>query len=102
MNPRAKRYPEALKRKVVAEIKSGQPIGELRKKYSITGGNTVKGWLKKYGTNLASNDSTEPQRFPHPALRESSMVAKITVGKVSFELDIDQENNNINIEFFTK
>lgn len=43
-----KRYSEAFKRQVVSEYESGAGIPDLQKKYGITGGNTIKYWIKKY------------------------------------------------------
>lgn len=44
------RYSEAFKQKIVSEIEKGSlTINRVRNKYGITGGATVRGWLKKYG-----------------------------------------------------
>lgn len=43
-----KRYSEAFKRQVVMEYESGISISDLAKKYGITGGMTIKSWIKKY------------------------------------------------------
>ncbi len=43
-----KRYSEAFKRQVVAEYEAGNNISLLAKKYGITGGVTIKYWIKKY------------------------------------------------------
>lgn len=45
------RYSEAFKLTVVSELESGKlvSIGEAMRRYGITGGTTVRGWLKKYG-----------------------------------------------------
>jgi transposase-like protein len=48
--PRITRYSEAFKLKVVSEIESGKfSIHEAKKIYQITGGQTVRDWMKKYG-----------------------------------------------------
>lgn len=45
-----KRYSTAFKQKVVSEIENGeQSVEQVRRRYSIGGGNTVYNWLKKYG-----------------------------------------------------
>jgi transposase-like protein len=44
-----KRYSEAFKRQVVSEYEGGARIRDLQKKYVITGGVTIQGWIKKYG-----------------------------------------------------
>ena len=43
-----KRYSEAFKRQVVAEYEAGSNISILAKKYGITGGMTIKYWIRKY------------------------------------------------------
>jgi transposase-like protein len=43
-----KKYSEAIKKQVVAEYEQGSSISELNRKYGITGGETVKKWIKKY------------------------------------------------------
>jgi transposase len=48
MTRKIKRYSEAFKRQVVAEYEAGNNISVLAKKYGITGGVTIKYWIKKY------------------------------------------------------
>lgn len=45
------RYSEAFKRKVVAEIESGELAGaaEARRRYGIAGCGTVGAWMRRYG-----------------------------------------------------
>ena len=43
-----KRYSEGFKRQVVAEYEAGSSIPALSKKYGITGGPTIRNWIKKY------------------------------------------------------
>lgn len=46
-----RRYSEAFKLQVVRELESGKlaSISEANRKYGISGSETVKGWLRKYG-----------------------------------------------------
>lgn len=45
----SRRYSEAFKREVVQEYEStGLSVSDLRKKYGITGCETVQKWIKKY------------------------------------------------------
>ncbi len=48
MTRKIKRYSEAFKRQVVEEYEAGNNISVLAKKYGITGGVTIKHWIKKY------------------------------------------------------
>ncbi len=50
MTNNIKRYGEAFRRQVVKEYEAGCSVSELRKKYGITGGQTVQGWIKKYAS----------------------------------------------------
>ena len=43
-----KQYSEAIKKQVVSEYERGSSISELNRKYGITGGMTIKNWIKKY------------------------------------------------------
>ena len=43
-----KRYSEAFKRQVVSEYEAGQSATWLRRKYGITGRDTIERWVKKY------------------------------------------------------
>lgn len=43
-----KRYSEAFKRQVVAEYEAGSSMTALQRKYGITGGVTIRNWVKKY------------------------------------------------------
>jgi transposase-like protein len=44
-----KKYSLAFKMHVVAEYEAGASMYQLNKRYSITGGTTVKRWVKQYG-----------------------------------------------------
>jgi transposase-like protein len=48
MTKKIRRYSEAFKRQVVAEYEAGNNISDLAKRYGITGGMTIKYWIKKY------------------------------------------------------
>jgi transposase len=43
-----KRYSEGFKRQVVSEYEAGSSMPALAKKYGITGGQTIRNWIKKY------------------------------------------------------
>jgi transposase-like protein len=47
------RYSEAFKMTVVREVEQGQvPFEQIRRKYGIGGGETVQGWVRKYGNGV--------------------------------------------------
>ncbi len=56
MNGVIKRYSLAFQQKVVSEIESGQlSIGDARRLYDITGGETIQKWIRKLGKNHLLN-----------------------------------------------
>lgn len=62
MGKKIKRYSEAFKRQVVAEYEAGSTISELRKKYGITGGQTVQTWIKSYAKEGLRHDVVRIQQ----------------------------------------
>jgi transposase-like protein len=50
------RYSICFKEKVVQEISAGSSISEVCRRYGIKGGETVQGWLKKFGRTELLNE----------------------------------------------
>jgi transposase-like protein len=50
------RYSICFKEKVVQEISAGSSISEVCRRYGIKGGDTVQGWLKKFGRTELLNE----------------------------------------------
>jgi transposase-like protein len=48
MTQKIKRYSEGFKKQIIAEYEAGNSIPELNRKYGISGGNTIRFWIKKY------------------------------------------------------
>jgi transposase-like protein len=48
MTQKIKRYSEGFKKQIIAEYEAGSSIPELNRKYGISGGNTIRFWIKKY------------------------------------------------------
>ena len=48
MTKQVKRYSEAFKLQVVSEYEARSNVSDLQKKYGITGGSTIRRWIKKY------------------------------------------------------
>lgn len=48
MSTTRKRYSEAVIRQIISEYESGSSIAELKRKYDITGNETIQKWIKKY------------------------------------------------------
>jgi transposase-like protein len=49
-------YSICFKEKVVQEISEGSSISEVCRRYGIKGGDTVQGWLKKFGRTELLNE----------------------------------------------
>lgn len=48
MGTTKKKYSEAVIKQIITEYEGGSSIAELRRKYGITGGQTVQNWIKRY------------------------------------------------------
>ncbi len=103
MTRKIKRYSEAFKRQVVAEYETGAAIGELAKKYGITGGMTIKGWIKKYARDGFRHELVRIQTVEEAnRVREleqqvkdlEQALGKVTLEKLKLEsiLEVLQDN----------
>ena len=57
-----KRYSQAFKLQVVAEYEAGTSIAELRRKYGITGSQTIQTWVQKYAREAYRNKVVRIQK----------------------------------------
>ena len=48
MKAKRKRYSKEVIQQVIAEYEAGSSIAELKRRYEITGGQTVQNWIKRY------------------------------------------------------
>jgi transposase len=89
-----KRYSEAFKRQVVNEYEDGHSAHALRKKYGITGGGTIEGWVRKYAhaglrhetVVIQRADERERERMLEERVRElEKAVAQLTLEKIVLE-----------------
>lgn len=89
MAKKIKRYSEAFKRQVVTEYEAGSTISELRKKYGITGGQTVQAWIKKYAKEGLRHDVVRIQQADEinriKELEAEVQKLEQALGKVTFE-----------------
>ncbi len=91
--PTSKRYGEAFKRQIVSELEGGKTtLPEVRRKYGVAGGVTVRGWIQKYGSGKRVRGAALPERVTttHKTLvleREKreleQTLARVTVEKVA-------------------
>lgn len=89
-----KRYSEAFKRQVVSEYENGHSAHALRKKYGITGGGTIEGWVRKYAhaglrhetVVIQRADERERERMLEKRIGElEKAVAQLTLEKIVLE-----------------
>jgi transposase-like protein len=98
-----KRYSETFKREVVAEYEAGANIFSLRKKYGITGGQTIQAWIKKYSHQgyrtevMRIQKAEEAERVKELEKRVKELeqaLGKVMLEKLKLEsiLEVLQEN----------
>lgn len=84
-----KRYSEAFKKQVVTEYESGCSINDLRKKYGVTGGQTIQLWIKKYAKEGFRHDVIRIQNAEEAnrvkELEQQVQELEQTLGKVVLE-----------------
>ncbi len=103
MTKTIKRYSETFKREVVTEYEAGANIFSLQKKYGITGGQTIQGWIKKYSPQGLRTEVVRIQRAEEAdRVRElekrvkdlEQALGKVVLEKLKLEsiLEVMQEN----------
>jgi len=108
-DPRTKRYSEVFKRQVVRDLESGKTTeAEVRRRYGVSGGMTIRSWLKKYG----GGGSAPRQRTKRKGTLESRKmlllerrndelkraVSMLTIEKVALESLIEEAQTHLAID----
>jgi transposase-like protein len=102
MTDRYKLYSEAFRRQVVGEYEAGSSLSDLRKKYGITGMDTIPRWVQKYGKGvfrhevirIQSTDEAGRVRELERRVKElEAALGKMTLEKLKLEsiLEVLQE-----------
>jgi len=102
-----KRYSEAFKLQVVREYEGGTSMHELQEKYGIGGGNTVRGWVEKYGRVgvrhklLVIQSPEEQEQVKQLKVRTSQLeklVAQLMLDKVMLETTLQVAEERLGLD----
>jgi len=109
MNPTIiKRYSEAFKLQVVREYEGGTSLYELGERYGIGGGNTIRGWVEKYGRQgvrhklLVIQSPEEHQQVKQLKTRNDQLeklVAPLLLDKVMLETTLQVAEAQCGFDF---
>lgn len=105
MTRKIKRYSDAFKRQVVAEYEAGSNISVLAKKYGITGGMTIKYWVKKYAKEgfrhelvriQTAEEANRVKELEQQVKELEQALGKVMLEKLKLEsiLEVLQENES--------
>ena len=103
-----KRYSEAFKQQIVREYEAGSSIPELSEKYGVHGGNTIRGWLKKYAREgvrhklLLIQSPEEQEQVKQLKSRTSQLeklVAQLLLDKVMLETTLQVAEAQLGVDF---
>ena len=102
-----KRYSEAFKRQVVSEYEGGASISDLQKKYGITGGVTIPGWIKKYAkggfrhklVKIQTAEEADRVRELEEQVQElEQALGKVTLEKLKLESILEELEESYGVE----
>jgi len=106
--PTAKRYSEAFKRQVVRDLERGRITpAEVAQKYGVTGGATIDGWLRRYGTGRVAGKRAKQAKtvearkvllLERQKRELEHAVARLTVEKVALESLVDEAQAHFGVE----
>jgi transposase len=105
MTRKIKRYSDAFKRQVVAEYEAGSNMSVLAKKYGITGGMTIKYWVKKYAKEgfrhelvriQTAEEANRVKELEQQVKELEQALGKVMLEKLKLEsiLEVLQENES--------
>jgi len=102
-----KRYSVAFKQQIVHEYEGGSSATELRQKYGIGGGSTIRGWVKQYGREgtrhrlLVIQSPSEQNQVKEQKQRISQLekvVAQLMLDKLMLETTLSVAEEQYGIE----
>ncbi len=107
--PTAKRYSEVFKRQLVRDLERKRITRlEAIQKYGISGGSTITGWLRRYGSGkpvrskrVSWQKSTETAKMLLLERQKRELeqaLARLTVEKVALEALIEEAQAHLNID----
>ncbi len=86
MTKKIKQYSEGFKRQVVTEYEAGSSMLSLAKKYGITGGSTIRYWVKAYESGKLGEVGKGQRELT--ALERELYETKRELARVRMERDI--------------
>ena len=102
-----KRYSEAFKRQVVSEYEAGMSVNALKKKYGITGSETINLWIKKYAREgfrhelIRIQTADEIDQIKNLGKRIEELertLGKVTLEKLKLESMIEELEESFGVE----
>jgi transposase-like protein len=105
--PKIKQYSESFKRQVVAEYEAGNSMHALAKKYGITGGSTIKGWVKKYAKEgfrhelvriQTVEDANRVKELEQQVQQLEQALGKVTLEKLKLESILEELEESYGVE----
>lgn len=106
--PTAKRYSESFKRQMVRDLERGvTTVREIQRRYGVTGGVTISGWLRKYGKGRVARgekrksviESRKLLSLEREKRQLEQAVARLTVEKVATEALLEEAQEHFGVDF---
>jgi transposase-like protein len=107
MTKQVKRYSEAFKLQVVSEYEAGSNIGDLQKKYGITGGSSIRRWIKKYAKEgfrheliriQTAQEARRVKELEKQVQELEQMLGKVTLEKLKLESILEELEEAYGVE----
>lgn len=111
MSTTKKKYSEAVIRQIINEYEAGSSIAELRRKYGITGGQTVQNWIKRYSSEglrhryirIQQVDEIEQVKTLEKRIKElEQALGKTTLEKLKLECIVEEYQETFGGELVKK
>lgn len=107
MTKQVKRYSEAFKLQVVSEYEAGSNISDLQKKYGITGGSTIRRWIKKYAKEgfrheliriQTAQEARQVKELEKQVQELEQVLGKVTLEKLKLESILEELEEAYSVE----
>jgi transposase-like protein len=111
MSTTKKKYSEAVIRQIITEYEAGSSIAELRRKYGITGGQTVQNWIKRYSKEglrhryirIQQVEEIEQVKTLEKRVKElEQALGKTTLEKLKLECIVDEYQETFGADLVKK
>ncbi len=111
MSATKKKYSEAVIRQIINEYEAGSSIAELKRKYGITGGQTVQNWIKRYSNEglrhryirIQQADEIDQVKTLEKRIKElEQALGKTTLEKLKLECIVEEYQETFGGELVKK